>query len=72
MARLDANVSSAEDQVFSWVAGRFPSHFSPGKQLYLDVSQEGLRYTGYVDAAVQRWALTVDEYLVWQMAMLRD
>lgn len=21
------------------------------------------RYTGYVDAAVQRWALTVDEYL---------
>jgi len=37
--------------------------FTRGKQLALDTEREGLRYTGYMDAAAQRWVLTADEYL---------
>lgn len=40
-----------------------PSRFTRMKQLYLDVGRAGLQYSGYVDAAVQRWALDVDEYI---------
>jgi len=40
-----------------------PHVFTRSKQLFLDVQRSGLRYTGYVDAVVQGWALTVDEYL---------
>lgn len=61
--KLRTRVESAEEQRFSWQPGRFPEHFTPGKQRYLDVTGEGLTYSGYVDAAVQRWALVVDEYL---------
>ena len=145
---LDTNVTSEEDQLFSWAGlsdvpvclgwgnlaaisaknphhrcsclnlgsatpqddGRLPKHFSGGKQQYLDVGVHGLRpgiakivaslmglcvkllscsifksplqsqplslcnsllcspvlatrYSGFVDAVVQRWALVVDEYL---------
>lgn len=60
---LDTFVTSEEEQIFSWVAGRLPKHFSRGKQQYLDVALSGLRYSGYVDAVVQRWVLVVDEYL---------
>jgi len=38
-------------------------HFTAGKQQYLDVTREGLVYSGYIDAIAQRWALTIDEYL---------
>lgn len=50
-------------QLFS--LGNWPNHdrFTVQKQLYLDIERNGLRYTGYVDAAAQRWVLTVDEYL---------
>jgi len=39
------------------------SRFTLGKRLYLDVTLDGLNYTGYVDAAAQRWALAIDQYL---------
>lgn len=60
---LTTQVASPADQHFSWNAGRFPHHFTAGMQRYLDVADEGLEFTGYVDAAVQRWVLFVDEYL---------
>eukprot|EP00928_Gymnodinium_smaydae_P023677 TRINITY_DN19445_c0_g1_i3.p1 TRINITY_DN19445_c0_g1~~TRINITY_DN19445_c0_g1_i3.p1 ORF type:complete len:298 (-),score=89.72 TRINITY_DN19445_c0_g1_i3:177-1070(-) len=60
---LRTYVNSPEEQQFSWGEGRFPAHFSRGKQLYLDVSLSGLNYSGYVDAALQRWAIFADEYL---------
>ncbi|CAK8990770.1 unnamed protein product [Durusdinium trenchii] len=59
---LDTNVSF-EDQHFFWAPGHFPRHFTPGKQRYLDHSALGLRFSGYLDASIQRWALVVDEYL---------
>eukprot|EP00928_Gymnodinium_smaydae_P086889 TRINITY_DN71291_c0_g1_i1.p1 TRINITY_DN71291_c0_g1~~TRINITY_DN71291_c0_g1_i1.p1 ORF type:complete len:961 (-),score=118.54 TRINITY_DN71291_c0_g1_i1:21-2903(-) len=39
------------------------SRFTRGKQLYMDVTRDGLRYTGYIDSVIQRWVLSVDEYL---------
>ncbi|CAL1131841.1 unnamed protein product [Cladocopium goreaui] len=59
---LDPHVAFAE-QHFLWVPGRFPRRFTPGKQTYLDTAMNGLRYSGYVDAVIQRWALVADEYL---------
>eukprot|EP00435_Cladocopium_sp_Y103_P039668 s1285_g10.t1 len=53
---LDSHVAFAE-QHFLWVPGRFPRHFTAGKQAYLDTAMNGLRYSGYVDAVIQRWAL---------------
>lgn len=41
-----------------------PAVFSRHKQLFLSAGHMfGYRYTGYLDAAVQGWVLTVDEYL---------
>lgn len=60
---LRTRSESAEAQSFSWGRGRFPAHFTLGKQAYLDVAPDGLRYSGYADAALQRWAMTADVYL---------
>merc|ERR1712070_655107 len=62
---LQTNVSegSGHQQHFSLRNMPRPTRFTRGKQLFLDVRRENLRYTGYVDAAVQRWALAVDAYL---------
>lgn len=40
-----------------------PESFPRDFQIYLDVEQEGLTYSGFIDAMVQRWALDVDVYL---------
>eukprot|EP00927_Polykrikos_kofoidii_P064936 TRINITY_DN60741_c0_g1_i1.p1 TRINITY_DN60741_c0_g1~~TRINITY_DN60741_c0_g1_i1.p1 ORF type:complete len:1142 (+),score=161.66 TRINITY_DN60741_c0_g1_i1:350-3427(+) len=68
---LPPNLTSGEDEVTDGDGGQnftleaIPNagRFSRGKQLYLDVTRDGLRYTGYVDAVTQRWALMVDVYL---------
>lgn len=54
---------SPEQQVFDLENHPKPPLFTRMKQLYFDVGREGLRYSGYLDALVQRWCLTVDEYL---------
>lgn len=59
---LRTRVSSMEEQRFQADEGHLPQHFTAGKQQYLDVTREGLTYSGYIDAVAQRWALTVDEY----------
>jgi len=60
---LRTRVSSMAEQRFRVDEGHLPRHFTAGKQQYLDITREGLAYTGYIDAVAQRWALTVDEYL---------
>eukprot|EP00927_Polykrikos_kofoidii_P066606 TRINITY_DN6216_c2_g1_i1.p1 TRINITY_DN6216_c2_g1~~TRINITY_DN6216_c2_g1_i1.p1 ORF type:complete len:1157 (+),score=129.87 TRINITY_DN6216_c2_g1_i1:55-3525(+) len=61
---LKARVQSQGEQHFDiWSTMPLLDRFTPNTQAYLDVSSEGLRYSGYVDAIVQRWVLTVDVYL---------
>eukprot|EP00747_Dinoflagellata_sp_TGD_P082171 gnl/TRDRNA2_/TRDRNA2_161592_c0_seq1.p1 gnl/TRDRNA2_/TRDRNA2_161592_c0~~gnl/TRDRNA2_/TRDRNA2_161592_c0_seq1.p1 ORF type:complete len:279 (-),score=48.76 gnl/TRDRNA2_/TRDRNA2_161592_c0_seq1:183-1019(-) len=63
MLNLDISPEDKDGQRFTLDNMPQASRFTRGKQLYMDVTRDGLRYTGYVDAAVQRWALSVDVYL---------
>mmetsp|Transcript_50036 Transcript_50036/g.143861 ORF Transcript_50036/g.143861 Transcript_50036/m.143861 type:complete len:781 (+) Transcript_50036:925-3267(+) len=61
--KVKALVASPQEQRFAFASNQLPSRFTGSMQDYLDVARDGLEYSGFVDAAVQRWALIVDEYL---------
>mmetsp|Transcript_10070 Transcript_10070/g.23712 ORF Transcript_10070/g.23712 Transcript_10070/m.23712 type:complete len:301 (-) Transcript_10070:43-945(-) len=61
--RLDLKVGRSLPTEQHFRVETVPDSFPRDFQIYLDTTADGLNFTGFVDALIQRWALVVDVYL---------